>query len=58
MNLFSGLNKQGRTIILVTHDLSLIKYANKVIRLKDGKIDKTPGQGNHAKAYKSKTRGR
>jgi putative ABC transport system ATP-binding protein len=58
MNLFSGLNKQGRTIILVTHDLSLIKYANKVIRLRDGKIDKTPEQGNHAKAYKSKTRGR
>lgn len=40
MKLFVELNKQGRTIILVTHDLSITKFANKVIRLRDGKIDK------------------
>lgn len=40
MKLFVELNKQGRTIILVTHDLSITKFANKVIRLRDGKIEK------------------
>lgn len=40
MNLFKELNNKGRTIILVTHDLNLIKYGNKIIRIKDGKIVK------------------
>ena len=39
MKLFVDLNKKGKTIILVTHDLDLIKYANKVLKLKDGKIE-------------------
>lgn len=41
MNLFVELNKKGKTIILVTHDQSLMKYANKILRLKDGKIDRS-----------------
>ena len=40
MNLFEELHKKGKTIILVTHDLNLIKYGNKIIKLKDGKIVK------------------
>lgn len=36
MILLKELNKQGKTIIMVTHDADLIKYATKVIRLKDG----------------------
>ena len=40
LKLFVELNKKGKTIILVTHDLDLIKYANKVLKLKDGKIVK------------------
>lgn len=40
LKLFVELNKKGKTIILVTHDLDLIKYANKVLKLKDGKITK------------------
>ncbi|WP_286315631.1 ABC transporter ATP-binding protein [Romboutsia ilealis] len=36
MRLLKELNKQGKTIIMVTHDADLIKYATKVIRLKDG----------------------
>ncbi len=40
MKLFQELNKKGKTIILVTHDLNLIKYGNKIIKLKDGKIVK------------------
>ncbi|MFH0961770.1 MAG: ABC transporter ATP-binding protein [archaeon] len=30
--------EQGKTVILVTHDISLAKYAEKIIELKDGKI--------------------
>ena len=36
MNLLKELNNQGKTIIMVTHDADLIKYATKVIKLKDG----------------------
>ena len=36
MELLKDLNNQGKTIIMVTHDADLIKYATKVIKLKDG----------------------
>ncbi len=35
--------EQGKTIIMVTHDLNLAKYANTTIELKDGKIIKITG---------------
>ena len=38
INLFINLNKKGKTIILVTHNLGLIKYAQKVLKISDGKI--------------------
>jgi len=38
INLFVDLNKKGKTIILVTHNLNLIKYAQKVLKISDGKI--------------------
>ncbi|HLC22600.1 MAG TPA: ABC transporter ATP-binding protein [Candidatus Nanoarchaeia archaeon] len=38
MSILAELNKQGKTIILVTHNLELTKIANKVIRMRDGKI--------------------
>ncbi|HJZ19251.1 MAG TPA: ABC transporter ATP-binding protein [Candidatus Nanoarchaeia archaeon] len=39
MAIFNKLNKEGKTIILVTHDLSLTKHANKILKIKDGKIE-------------------
>jgi len=39
MEIFKELNKQGKTIILVTHNLNLVKYGNKILKMKDGKID-------------------
>ena len=45
MNLIVKMNKEGKTIILVTHDMDLVlKYSNRAIVLKDGKIafDGTP----------------
>ncbi len=38
MNLLKDLNNKGKTIILVTHNPDLTKLANKIIRLKDGKL--------------------
>ena len=36
MEMLKILNEEGKTIIMVTHDADLIKYATKVVRLKDG----------------------
>jgi putative ABC transport system ATP-binding protein len=38
IKMFEKLSKEGKTIILVTHDLEMAKHANKIYRLKDGKI--------------------
>ena len=38
MRLLYDLNKKGKTIILVTHNQDLTKLANKIIRLRDGKL--------------------
>jgi len=32
--------KEGKTIIMVTHDVNIAKYAERLIYLKDGKIIK------------------
>ena len=36
MELLSSLNKNGTTVIMVTHDQDMTKYASRVITLKDG----------------------
>ncbi len=38
MNLFSSLNKQGITIIMVTHEHDVAAYAGRQITFKDGRI--------------------
>jgi len=40
VKIFEELNKEGKTIIMVTHDMSKAKHANKVYRLRDGMIVK------------------
>jgi putative ABC transport system ATP-binding protein len=32
--------KEGKTIIIVTHDLEIIKHATRIVYLKDGEIEK------------------
>lgn len=39
MGLFSEIHKQGNTIILVTHEEDIAKYAHRIIRLRDGLIE-------------------
>jgi len=38
LKILSDLNKIGKTVIIVTHDLELSRKANRVITLSDGKI--------------------
>jgi len=38
--IFNKLSKEGKTIILVTHDMYVAKHADRIYRLKDGKIVK------------------
>ncbi len=38
MDLFEGINKEGQTIIMVTHNPENIHYANKKVVIKDGMV--------------------
>jgi putative ABC transport system ATP-binding protein len=38
LEIFSRLNKEGRTIVVVTHDRAVAKYAQRILELKDGQI--------------------
>ena len=40
MALFARLHQQGNTIILVTHETDIALHAHRVIRLRDGKVEK------------------
>lgn len=38
MEIFRKLNAKGNTILLVTHEEDIAKYAERIVRLRDGKI--------------------
>jgi len=40
MKLFGHIHELGNTIILVTHEESIARYAHRIIRLLDGEVDK------------------
>lgn len=45
MDLLTKLNQSGRTIILITHDTNIARYAHRLITIKDGKIESDTGRG-------------
>jgi putative ABC transport system ATP-binding protein len=38
MAIFAGLNADGRTVVLITHEEDIAAYASRVVRLRDGQI--------------------
>jgi len=38
MKLLRELNRQGRTIVLITHESDIAAFAQRVVRLRDGVI--------------------
>jgi len=40
MEIFDKLNKQGHTIVMITHEEDIAEHAQRIIRLKDGRIVK------------------
>ena len=37
--LLSSLNKQGKTVIIITHDMNVARYAKRIVTLRDGVIE-------------------
>jgi putative ABC transport system ATP-binding protein len=38
MDMIAVLNREGRTVIMVTHDPAIARYASRRINLRDGKV--------------------
>jgi putative ABC transport system ATP-binding protein len=36
MNIFQELNREGNTIILITHEIEIAKFANRIVHIQDG----------------------
>lgn len=47
MNLFNDIHKNGNTVILVTHEEDIAKYAHRIIRLRDGLIESDNSNPDH-----------
>ncbi|MDW7727362.1 MAG: ABC transporter ATP-binding protein [Candidatus Methanoperedens sp.] len=39
MGIFNKLHREGMTILMVTHDIGLAQYCDRIIKLKDGRIE-------------------
>ena len=49
MEIFKKLNKEGHTIVMITHELNIAKSAKRVITLRDGKIAQDVSNGKEEK---------
>lgn len=49
MRIFQNLQKQGHTIVMITHEPSVARWAERIIHIKDGKIEKEEKNGKDRK---------
>jgi putative ABC transport system ATP-binding protein len=54
MTLMSDLHSEGSTIVMVTHDDDIAAYAERIIRLRDGKIETDKQNGAYSLRNESK----
>jgi putative ABC transport system ATP-binding protein len=52
LKMFVELNKEGKTIIIVTHDENVAKHARKVLKMRDGKLEEERTLKNGKKSKK------
>ena len=38
MDIFQELNREGKTVVMVTHEMDIAEHATRIIRFKDGHI--------------------
>jgi putative ABC transport system ATP-binding protein len=38
MNIFTNLNKEGHTVVMITHEPDIAAFAKRTVILRDGKI--------------------
>jgi len=50
MRIFQKLNKDGHTIVLITHEPDIAEYAKRIIQLRDGKIINNQSQISNVKS--------
>ncbi len=39
MKFFGELHQKGNTIIVVTHEEDIARHANRIVRIRDGKVE-------------------
>ena len=44
MELFSELNNDGHTIIMITHDINIARHAKRVVNIIDGVLTEAEGE--------------
>ena len=45
MELFGALNAEGRTVIVITHDLNIARYARRTVHIIDGELTEGAAEG-------------
>lgn len=40
MDFLGNMNDDGKTVILITHDIELVSYAKRIVHIKDGRVEK------------------
>lgn len=50
MGIFKKLNKEGHTIIMITHEQDIANYAKRIIHIRDGKIEKDEKNNSKVKS--------